>query len=232
MGSSSDGFVVGDRSPEYKGGAVWKLERCPGKGTFKFLVLSSKPLMVGTHFVSRSGKPCRAVDCPHCANHVEQRWNGYLAIAMLPNKVKCLVEYTEGSQAPLIEAFERFGTIRGLQVIMSRPRGRFNSPMLLQCPGRQENTFDLPEEPDVFAEMCRIWKVNQEVAPVVPSTRRQRMHQAEKESKDNLARSTIKRGRIDLTDEEKRMSAIGREKVDAHPLKDILDVSKNGSKIH
>jgi len=225
MGSSSDGFVTGDRSPEYKGGSVWKLERCKAKDVLKMIVLSTKPLMVATHYMSRAGKPCRAVDCEGCAKRLETRWNGYMAIVLLHNKTKCLIEYTEGSQPPLLEAFERHGSIRGLQLVMSRPRQRDNAPMLLQVAGKLENTFELPEEPDVFAEMCRVWKVNEEGPAAVVMGRRALMLKAEKEQADRLKRSTVRRGGVQLTDEEKLMAAVGREKIDAHPLKDVLDAN-------
>jgi hypothetical protein len=225
MSPSSDGFVTGEQSPEFRGGSVWKLERCGARDVLKMIVLSEKTLMVATHFVGRSSKPCRAVDCEGCKRRLETRWNGYLAIILLPNKVKCLVEYTEGSQPPLLEAQHRFGSIRGVQLVMSRPRKRDNAPMLLQVSGRLENTFELPDQPDVFSEMCRVWRINDDVVVPVEKGRRSLMLQAEKEQAERLKRSTFRRGGVQLTDEEKLMAAVGREKVDAHPLKDVLDAN-------
>ena len=230
MGKSSDGFVTGPRSPEFKGGVVWKLERCGAKEKLKMIVLSEEPLMVATHFISRASKPCRTDDCAGCKAHLETRWNGYLAIALLPHKTKCLVEYTEGSQGGLFEAIDRFGSLRGTQLVMSRPRGLKNSPMLIQCVGRQENLFDLPESPDVFLEMCRIWRVNDQAPAVTKSPKRQPIVDDKKSTDRWLDRELKVEGRFDLTQEEKTRADKNRDHVGAQPLKEILDnaLKQNG----
>jgi len=133
----------------------------PSEGQVELVLLSRELVGVWTHWLHGRTQPCTA---PHgCACEgfeISRRWKGYLGAYLLPAGQIVLAEITwiAANKARLGSIERHPGDLRGLTARMRRHRRASGGGCVFEILDRDRYPdARLPGEPDVRAELQRIW---------------------------------------------------------------------------
>lgn len=136
--------------------------RCNRANKFKlgFLCLSDRPKGTEVHFAGRT-VPCDGGEngCKWCKIGRRVSWVGYVAACDHLRTKQFLVEITPGAMADILPFFDRWGSLRGCWVQLTRPSARDTGRVVSDV---QRNALglapaDIPRPVDVRQTLRKIW---------------------------------------------------------------------------
>jgi len=143
----------------------WKIIRASQHKPIKLMCYSARPLWCKTHFWQRRTTPCLKAACPACSAGYAPRTNGYLLAVDLDEKRHVLVEVTDQPAADMQAHLERWGTLRGFNMILGRVTKKANGKVYLAIKGMNEGAHAMPPEESTWSVMCHIFGLRLEAIP-------------------------------------------------------------------
>jgi hypothetical protein len=137
----------------------WTIKRASADGPAKLVILNSDMLGIRTHFFRGRTIPCLLEDCPACECKQLSRWKGYLLAIEIPTEQQVVFEFTPPVATTLDEAHKRHGTMRGLQVVVSRTSKKANGKVVLAVKGITVLGPQACPDYSVWPILCRIWGI-------------------------------------------------------------------------
>lgn len=133
----------------------------PSEGQVELVLLSRQLVGVWTHWIGGRTTPCTSPhNCPCEGFEIPRRWKGYLGAYLMPAGQVVLAEITwHAANKGRLHAIERHpGDLRGLTARMRRHRRASGGGCVIEILDRDRYPdARLPAEPDVKAELQRIW---------------------------------------------------------------------------
>lgn len=173
----------------------WQMMRAKADHPQLFVCVSSVHLGCYTHFYKRQTIPHRNVGCKPCKAGFERRWKGYVLGVAIKNGAHVIVEISPPSAMQLIQYRTEYGTLRGLNLILSRTSDRPNAKISITHKGMYHAPQKLPPEQDIWPIIARIWGVDAETGEIV---QRDRPHT---EGQDDIPAQVVVPGIIGDDDE-------------------------------
>lgn len=138
----------------------WTIKRAGTDSVMKLVVLSSDIFGIRTHFFRGRTGPCLLSDCEACEHKQLSRWKGYLLAVDASDQQQCIFEFTPPAALKLDEAKKKYGTLRGLQVYVSRASKKPNAKVNVTVRGI--SVLGPQECPDywVWPVLAHIWGLN------------------------------------------------------------------------
>lgn len=143
----------------------WSIKRAPPDRIIKMAVISSKHYGIYTHYHRGRSTPHLKSDCPACADGLLPRWYGYFLALLYPTKERVVFEFTAKCVEAVLKEELTPTALRGRVVQASRPRGKPNSPVVLQFTDSNCNPADLTKDEDIRPILAHIWGFR-ESAPI------------------------------------------------------------------
>jgi len=128
----------------------------PGREV-KLVVWSDDIFGSRTHWWGGRTIPCKKTGCDACTAFKESRWNGWVLAKRTDNDEKVIFEFTPPAGLTLDQAFNEFGSLRGLQIGTTRVSNRSNAKVHVRIFGVEKNVRTIPKAPDIVPIMARIW---------------------------------------------------------------------------
>lgn len=153
-----------NQSPdEIPGGPAyeWAMTRCPTDGSeLRVIVVSPKHLELRIHFLVNRSTACLASGCPYCPNNAS-RWRAYFAAVNAVRPEQLLMEVPPDAFLPLRPIVLAGESIRGVGLAFRRRNPNVpNSLVVGSLKGRLNKTSVLPEPPDIWAILCRVFRLD------------------------------------------------------------------------
>lgn len=143
----------------------WVIKRSPPDGVLKLVILSRDIFGIRTHFHRGRTGPCLTDGCEGCkAGHLS-RWKGYLLAIDHTNGQRLVFEFTPPCATTLDEAYKKFGTMRGLQVVASRAGKRANAKVQVHVKGITVLGPEAEPDHDVWPILGHIWGLTSHTPP-------------------------------------------------------------------
>jgi hypothetical protein len=147
--------------------------------------------LIGT-YVHYAGKttPCRKADCYGCTAGLRRGFETYIALLMSqPTKVY-IYALSDNASRELDRYWKIHRSLRGKRVVLSRKGEARNGKLSAWCKDPGVDPSTIPNEPDVFGIMLRIWGLTQLALPIFSN------HPTNHETKPT-ARARSARGKSD-----------------------------------
>jgi len=110
-----------------------------------------------THWDGRRTSACPGDECPiHRAGHAG-RWHAYVPIWGQTSGKIAVIQLTALAAGALQEEAQRWGTLRGLLIQISRVKPRDNARIVIEARKLPTEPLDLPQPIDVQRFMDAIW---------------------------------------------------------------------------
>lgn len=126
------------------------------------IVISDKPLWVGTHWANDVTRPCEEpqASCKLCKRKAPFRWQGYLHVWLDSRQVHGFLELTDFAGEKLLKLQGDRKTLRACVLHVHRERKAKNAPLAFAIVGtHDEKLRPLGKERDVRPTLERIWKL-------------------------------------------------------------------------
>lgn len=136
-----------------------KILRPPTSGGMTVLVLSSKWVLVPTHFIGRRTMPCIDGPCPGCVEGIEIRNKFYLYVRGKTLGETRVLEVSDFSAEAFENYFGAYKTMRGAIAVLSRQGKRKNGAHVVSFQRSQETEQTLGKEYDLDAWLRRLWRI-------------------------------------------------------------------------
>ena len=135
----------------------WVIKRAGTDSSLKLIILSSDVLGIRVHFFRGRTGPCVKVGCEACRLKQLSRWKGYLLAFEPATSQQLIFEFTPPGSVVLETAKEKYGTMRGLQIIANRASKKPNAKVQLAVLGC--TTLGPSACPDyaIWPILARIW---------------------------------------------------------------------------
>jgi hypothetical protein len=159
----NDGPFAADwtrRPPKDQAQRMWRIARCPTKGSLRVVILSHDLIGRQTHYYAGRTRPCTGPVCQACAKNQAPRWHGYIAAVDLANNNRLVVEVTAGVAERIGNEFEIYRTLRGLRMEMTRTSPRANGRIMSRFQSPATGTGVLPDAPDLRPILERLWEMH------------------------------------------------------------------------
>jgi len=159
MGSVSDNMrwerVPADSDCE----GEYRMIRTPTTGRDIRLICMSEDFE-GTrvHYNGRTC-PCFGADCQECARHRPRRWRGYLLAQVSGTTERVIFEFPALAGKRLDLFFKEYQSLKGLNLIFSRPSAKPNGKVHVQCNGRNEYAHQIGKTTPIREVLMRIWGI-------------------------------------------------------------------------
>lgn len=137
----------------------WCIRRAGNDSVLKLIVLSSDILGIRTHFFRGRTCPCLLDGCEPCKHKQLSRWKGYLLAIDASNEQQLVFEFTPPCAASLDEARKKYGTMRGLQLYVSRTSKKANAKVVVSVRGITVLGPSACPDYSVWPIIARIWGV-------------------------------------------------------------------------
>jgi hypothetical protein len=122
------------------------------------ICLSSELNGVLTHWQGKT-QPCLGDECDCRTKKLETRFNAYIVLMLPRTGNKVIVQVSRNAAKGLRAGIKEHGKLRGMEVTLKRVGKNKNGKLVgVVCPLAFKG-MELPPEPDVQAEMCRIWGI-------------------------------------------------------------------------
>jgi hypothetical protein len=135
----------------------WCIVRADEAKPILLIALSDKHWGTRTHFFKGRTMPCLKTDCEACKRKMLSRWTGYLLCLENKTGTKIIFEFTPPGALVLQKARNEYTTLRGLNIIASRPSRKANGKVLLEIRGMNSGAHKLPPAPDAKPLLMHIW---------------------------------------------------------------------------
>lgn len=146
--------------PPRKEACNLEIIRTGSRGKFGGYILSAKMFGLPIHFFGRSIPCTQRADCPICAKDNKSRWTAYLPV-WIPGDIKPkLMELPTAAAEEVNEYQQKYATLRGKFIKLTRPRGKENSRIKVDISSPPLDGISLPPVPQVREALCLIWKLD------------------------------------------------------------------------
>jgi len=155
-------------SPEY----AFRIRRTPAAGKIEAYVTCTDVVGCNTHFLSNRTVPCEGPDCCQaCADGFSYRWHGYLTALDAGTHEHFLFEFTAQSAETFANYAKLHAGLRGCRFKATRPSGRPNGRVLIQCAPADLAATRIPAPANVQKLLCHIWGIKYDPADVGRKTK-------------------------------------------------------------
>lgn len=136
----------------------WRIFRVPAGGKTTLRIVSDRVVWRIVHFFGRRSSPCLLPErCVACEKNNQAREYGWYAAVLEKNAEKVVCEATHRASGYFKQAYQTYGTLRGLRAVQMRIPPEKRDGRLHVLIHMQHDGFLLPEEPDVRLIMERMW---------------------------------------------------------------------------
>lgn len=195
MGAIDEG-VCWERQPtEGDFGSEFRMWRCPDRGEHLMVIWSDDIVGVRVHYFHGRTTPHRTNGCEACSFGREHRWKGYVLARLSKSAEKVLLEFTPPAGKILDREFANRGTLKGLQIVVSRPSQRLNGKVHVRVAGIDSEAHTFPRAPKIVPILHHIWGMTTDQPIVAGGMAAQLVSQAEIEldkPKDQRSRRPLK----------------------------------------
>lgn len=135
----------------------YRMVRTPTTGRDLRLICMSEDFE-GTriHYSGRT-MPCFGEGCQECLRHRPRRWRGYLLAQISGTTERVIVEFPAIAGKRIDLFYKEYSTLKGLVLIFSRPSGKSNGKVHVQCGGLSAMAHTIPKTPPIREVLARIW---------------------------------------------------------------------------
>ena len=137
----------------------WKLLRPKAGVRCAVTCLSSTKFGILTHYTQQGTQPHVRQACKWCELKRDVRWHGYFEAVLHPTMRLVIVEMTPRAAAGLTAGIEKYGQMRGLDIVLDRDGARSNSPQSLVVKRVCPMPGKLPVEVPLLPLLKRIWQI-------------------------------------------------------------------------
>lgn len=134
-----------------------RLVRTPPSGAARGIILSEELIGRATHYDGRRTVPCQKQRCELCTKGLPWRWHGYVALWLIAQQERVILELTAQASQRLVDHHKSLGSLRGFDIMVCRPKGKANSRIQVVLGTKRQPEALLPPCPDVPTIMCYIW---------------------------------------------------------------------------
>lgn len=146
--------------PKQTHGFSLRILRTPAAKPLVGIVTSCDVVGTNTHYVNHRTLPCEGDEhCKFCEDGHSWRWHGYLAAILLDSLEHVIFEFTATASETFSTYQKLHITMRGCLFKASRPSGRTNGRVVIQCKPADEQRHRLPDPPNLINILCHIWNV-------------------------------------------------------------------------
>lgn len=146
------------KAPDPRDFANIRLVRVPATAAITGIVTSHTYLGCYTHWDSYRTQPCGEESCKLCKEGQPRRWQCYFSIMGQASRRQIVVQLTPLAAQSLDEAIERYGSLRGLLINLTRANRRPNSRIIVETRALPMPDPNLPEGVDIKRYMELIWQ--------------------------------------------------------------------------
>ncbi len=151
--------------PKQPHGFSLRILRTPPTKAIVAIVTSTDVLGCNTHYVNHRTLPCEGSEtCKFCQDGHSWRWHGYLAAMLQDTLEHVLFEFTATASTTFANYQKLHQNMRGCLFKASRPSGRTNGRVVIQCRPADTQRHVLPDPPDVKIILCHIWNIQNTLA--------------------------------------------------------------------
>ncbi len=151
--------------PKQPHGFSLRILRTPPAKAIVAIVTATDVLGCNTHYVNHRTLPCEGMEtCKFCQEGHSWRWHGYLAAILQDSLEHVLFEFTAAASDTFANYQKLHNNMRGCYFKASRPSGRTNGRVVIQCRPADTQRHCLPAPPDVKNILCHIWNVQNTLA--------------------------------------------------------------------
>jgi hypothetical protein len=147
----------GNEPPTEDANGSIRLIRTPATGTLRAVILSDDLIGTPTHYDGTRTRPCEKMKCELCTKGLPWRWHGYIAVWIVGTQERAILELTAAASQRIVDHRKITGSLRGLDISCTRPKGKANSRVAVALGAVQRPSRTLPPCPDVKAVMSYIW---------------------------------------------------------------------------
>lgn len=194
MALSPQELFISDRPDKDSLPPPWEIKRADPNKPLMMVCVSSKIVGTHTHFFEKRTQPCVKTDCKGCAAGRRREWHGYLLAQDAKDMRKWCVELTAVGAQPLVDAFDVYHSLRGVQFILERAERKANGKVLTTVRGMWPKPLLLAEEEPTWPIVFRIWGIA--LTAAIPERQFTRDNLNEHEAKC-LPKETQERGHDD-----------------------------------
>jgi len=143
--------------PPQRDYATIQLMRVPNSA--RLLGIAINTLLQGrtTHWDGRRTGPCPGTTCPMCRDGHIGRWHAYVPLFNQSSGKIFVVQLTALAAGALQEEAQRYKTLRGLLLQISRVKPRDNARILIEARALPVLPHDLPDPIDIPRFMASVW---------------------------------------------------------------------------
>jgi len=135
----------------------------PGR-TINGIITSNDLVGAYTHFWKGRTSLCTYPECEPCSVSRSARWYGYLHIWNPETNASGILEITPSCLPAIDDWLEKFGTLRGAKISVSRASHKINSRVVATLKATNFAIDRIPPCVDVISQLCRMWEVTREAA--------------------------------------------------------------------
>ena len=141
----------------------YRIIRVPSKGNLTGIITSPEMLGCNTHYVNNRTIPCEGeAECDACNQGNSYRWHCYVAILQTPGWEHAILELTAAASDPIRNYEGIHNQIRGCLIHATRPSGRPNGRVVINCKPADLTGIRLPDPPQIDRILCHLWGVKWE----------------------------------------------------------------------
>ena len=148
-----------DRPPPPREFAGLRLTRVAKSKSITGIITCDEMVGRNTHFEHRRTVPCAGDACELCLERNQKRWHGYVSICSTRSTTQIILELTDLASQPIIEWFDRRGSLRGTRIIAERKGNFDNSPVSCTLEINDVDLRTLPASPDLRRFLQMLWKL-------------------------------------------------------------------------
>jgi hypothetical protein len=150
-----DGWESTPPATDSMGGV--RLVRTPSSSAARGIILSDELIGRATHYDGRRTTPCMKLHCDLCTKGLPWRWHGYTALWLVTQQERVILELTAQASQRLVDHHKAYGSLRGFDITVCRPKGKSNSRIQVVLGTKRHPEQLLPPCPDVPTIMSYIW---------------------------------------------------------------------------
>jgi hypothetical protein len=135
----------------------------PGR-TITALIASADLVGAYTHFWKGRTSICTYPACEPCSTSRSARWYGFLHIWSPETNASGILELTPSCLPAVDDWLEKFGTLRGAKICVSRASHKINSRVIATLKASPYALEKIPPALDLIAQLSRMWEVTRDTA--------------------------------------------------------------------